>query len=208
MIVQLPQAADEVQAVKRPSSTKWKRTRFAVWLRDDFRCVFCGLDFLRDYQSLHLASVDHVKPRVKGGSNDMENLVSCCTSCNCLKADSEIESLEEGRELIAVRRSMLMGQFVELAREYGIQFPRDIDGPTAQAMAAFDTANSLKAFTYHAERLSKEIRDVGGRVTRINRNLSTLSFFHELFETPEESSPEELTAFPQTLPGEEVRSDG
>lgn len=62
--------------VEHPFGKKWRRKRFLVWMRDDFRCVYCGMDLLRDYQTLHTATIDHVKPQSAGGTHDIDNLVT------------------------------------------------------------------------------------------------------------------------------------
>lgn len=61
-----------------------KAKRLRVFMRDGFRCQFCGedeLDWLR---------VDHIIPREKGGSNDETNLWTLCLWCNSLKRTKEV----------------------------------------------------------------------------------------------------------------------
>jgi 5-methylcytosine-specific restriction endonuclease McrA len=53
------------------------KTRFDVLQRDGFCCVYCG----QKPPSVEL-HVDHVVPVVRGGSNDISNLVSSCAECN------------------------------------------------------------------------------------------------------------------------------
>ena len=57
------------------------RLRFIVLERDGFRCRYCGAT--ADQVRLH---VDHVIPIVKGGTNDLGNLVTACAPCNQGKA--------------------------------------------------------------------------------------------------------------------------
>jgi hypothetical protein len=54
-------------------------------------CVYCGEQ---------ATSIDHVKPRWAGGSDDMSNLVPACTSCNSRKSIYPSVVLE-GRVAIA-----------------------------------------------------------------------------------------------------------
>lgn len=54
----------------------WKKQRLLVLNRDAHTCVYCG-----DVAT----SVDHVIPRVAGGDDSMDNLVSACTRCNSRK---------------------------------------------------------------------------------------------------------------------------
>lgn len=69
-----------------------KRDR--VFVRDDFRCVYCGQRFAADE-----LSVDHVEPRVRGGDQSTGNLVTACKACNTMKAHRRVsEFLRESRE--------------------------------------------------------------------------------------------------------------
>lgn len=54
--------------------------RFAIYMRDDFRCAYCGAD-LRKAAPGQMA-LDHLIPRCKGGSNEASNLVTACKPCN------------------------------------------------------------------------------------------------------------------------------
>lgn len=65
--------------------------KIMVWKRDKWRCRYCGENLLGTGQ----ATVDHVIPKSKGGSNRMANLVTACVPCNQAKADKlpgEIQS--------------------------------------------------------------------------------------------------------------------
>lgn len=57
--------------------------KIMVWQRDKWRCRYCG----EKLKSKAQATVDHVIPRSKGGSNRMANLVTACVPCNQAKAD-------------------------------------------------------------------------------------------------------------------------
>jgi 5-methylcytosine-specific restriction endonuclease McrA len=63
--------------------------RFALYMRDDFTCAYCGGTSADDGIKLTL---DHLKPRSKGGSNAAENLVTCCLSCNSARGNRTIKS--------------------------------------------------------------------------------------------------------------------
>jgi len=83
--VAMPQA---VQPPKPPSGNfrKWADGKLRVFVRDDFRCQYCGRDLLADFASMYAATVDHLVPRAHGGVGAMSNLVTCCLPCNQLKA--------------------------------------------------------------------------------------------------------------------------
>lgn len=55
--------------------------RFRVLARDGFRCRYCGAG--SHSVELH---VDHVHPRSRGGSDDEDNLVTACRTCNLGKS--------------------------------------------------------------------------------------------------------------------------
>ncbi|MCC2383483.1 hypothetical protein CN333_00015 [Bacillus thuringiensis] len=62
-----------------------KRTRFEVFKRDSFKCQYCG----RSAPDVVL-EVDHIKPKSKGGTNDLINLITSCFDCNRGKGPIEI----------------------------------------------------------------------------------------------------------------------
>lgn len=62
-------------ATKRKSISK--KTRFDVFKRDSFTCQYCGA-----HPPSVVLHVDHVDPVANGGSNDIDNLVTSCDSCN------------------------------------------------------------------------------------------------------------------------------
>ena len=61
-----------VQPARRPAFT-----RFNVFLRDRFECVYCGHD--------DELTFDHLVPRSRGGRTTWENVVTACSTCNLRK---------------------------------------------------------------------------------------------------------------------------
>lgn len=57
---------------------EWQKVRAAVFLRDDFTCVYCG------HRGGNL-ECDHVIPIARGGGNGLDNLVTSCPPCNRAK---------------------------------------------------------------------------------------------------------------------------
>lgn len=65
-----------------------KDLRLAIYLRDDFRCIYCLTD-LRDAEPFDI-SLDHIVPNSQGGTNEPGNMVTACRSCNCSRGDKPL----------------------------------------------------------------------------------------------------------------------
>lgn len=74
--VQMIYASRSPDPKDRLRTHKWKKQRKKVLDRDAHTCVYCGDQ---------ATSVDHVIPRVAGGDDSLDNLVSSCTRCNSRK---------------------------------------------------------------------------------------------------------------------------
>ena len=61
---------------KHLGSSKWKTQRLIVLRRDSYICAYCGEP---------ANEVDHIQPRVLGGTDDLDNLVAACRRCNAMK---------------------------------------------------------------------------------------------------------------------------
>ena len=60
-------------------------TRFNVFLRDRFRCQYCGGKFASSDLTF-----DHVVPRCRGGETAWDNVVAACSPCNVAKDDRTV----------------------------------------------------------------------------------------------------------------------
>ncbi|MGY4420621.1 5-methylcytosine-specific restriction endonuclease McrA [Bradyrhizobium sp. JR6.1] len=63
-------------------------TRFDVFLRDRFRCQYCGEQHLRGELTF-----DHVVPRADGGQTSWTNIVAACSPCNTRKDRFRVKPL-------------------------------------------------------------------------------------------------------------------
>lgn len=92
-------------AERKPIS---KKTRFEVFKRDGFKCMYCGA-----HPPAAVLEVDHIKAVANGGSNRMDNLVTSCFSCNRGKGAVSLESvpmsLAEKAELVEEREAQIKG---------------------------------------------------------------------------------------------------
>lgn len=77
-VIRLRDYNKEILKKKRESFSKRKR----IYVRDNFHCGYCGDKF----QEREL-TLDHIKPKARGGKNEPENLVTCCFRCNQRKKD-------------------------------------------------------------------------------------------------------------------------
>jgi hypothetical protein len=64
-------------SARRGYGATWQRTRRAILTRDHHVCAYCGA---------HANTVDHVVPRIEGGTDDPANLVAACGSCNSARS--------------------------------------------------------------------------------------------------------------------------
>lgn len=46
-------------------------------------------------------TIDHIVPRARGGSDNVDNLVCCCKDCNVLKDDKTIEEYTQNFSMTA-----------------------------------------------------------------------------------------------------------
>ena len=100
----MTKTANNKGSEKNWNGSKWIRPekRLAIYLRDEFRCVYCGRD-------LHNAApceinLDHIKPRSKGGNNEETNLVTSCKSCNSSRGNKSITKFADEPTRRAIRR--------------------------------------------------------------------------------------------------------
>ena len=75
----------------------WFPTRLAIYLRDGRRCLAC--------RARRVLSLDHVRPRARGGSNRPDNLITLCTRCNTERGARPIRAWRP--ELVPAVRAQL-----------------------------------------------------------------------------------------------------
>lgn len=77
-----------------------------VFARDHFRCVYCDFDG-SSFDSWQFLTVDHFKPRSRGGDDDMANLMTACAICNNMKNYFGWPTLAEARAEIGQWRDQM-----------------------------------------------------------------------------------------------------
>lgn len=75
------------------TSLTFLKLRFEIFKRDGFRCKYCGRNPREDKCKL---VIEHIIPRVLGGTNNPNNLVCACQECNLGKADILLENRKFG----------------------------------------------------------------------------------------------------------------
>lgn len=84
-------------------------TRFNLFLRDGFRCQYCG--------ARGDLTFDHIVPRARGGRTNWENVVAACSKCNLKKGSRSLRQAG-----MSLRRPARRPQAEEL-RNLGRKFP-------------------------------------------------------------------------------------
>ncbi|HIE51287.1 MAG TPA: HNH endonuclease [Armatimonadetes bacterium] len=90
MVISAPSVVRLAYYVKRPVP-KLHISRKSIMARDNHTCQYCGR---RD----GAMTLDHVIPKVRGGTDDWTNLVCCCIPCNNRKGNRTPE--EAGMKLL------------------------------------------------------------------------------------------------------------
>lgn len=85
--------------LRRPNGTFYTR-RERLWVQAGKLCHWCGnpTRMSKDH-AWDAATIDHVIPRYKGGSNEDFNVVSSCNRCNNRRNHEDIMKLAEGELL-------------------------------------------------------------------------------------------------------------
>lgn len=90
-------------------SYAYQKARLMVLQRDGYICQYCGRP-VKDYKDVGAvqpkdkATVDHIRPRSRGGPNEPENMVTACDECNsCL--GSRFKTFEKRKHYIESLRS-------------------------------------------------------------------------------------------------------
>jgi diadenosine tetraphosphate (Ap4A) HIT family hydrolase/5-methylcytosine-specific restriction endonuclease McrA len=73
--------------------------KYEVLKRAMFRCELCGIPATE-----RALEVDHIKPRNKGGTDEIANLQALCYSCNAMKRDRDDTDFRAVRESLDLRQ--------------------------------------------------------------------------------------------------------
>lgn len=91
-----------------------RHARLAIYLRDGFACAYCGVS-LKDAKPFDV-TLDHLLPRVTGGSDKPTNLVTACRRCNSARGDKPFASYATGGALDRIEQLRNSKLNLELAK--------------------------------------------------------------------------------------------
>ena len=81
------------------SSTRWRKLRTFVLKRDNHTCYYCGITTAN--------TVDHLTPVHKGGTDELSNLVTACSTCNYSKGSKTEQQFNKKRKQKRKEKEMI-----------------------------------------------------------------------------------------------------
>ncbi|AGT09974.1 HNH nuclease [Paracoccus aminophilus JCM 7686] len=106
---------------ERGYGAAWDRLRIAILERDKRLCVLC----IRSGRPVVAHSVDHIVPKSKGGTDDLDNLQSLCRPCHAAKTARE-GSAAQGALKAEAQPSIGPDGRLIIPRDWGFSIPRGV----------------------------------------------------------------------------------
>ncbi len=106
----MPAKLDLIHLIRRAKPLTLKEG-LKILERDQYRCQYCGLDGMNNFENSLVMSVDFIVPRAHGGKKTPRNLVACCRPCNLLKGRRNFSSFEEAKAYVLKRREEVRQQW-------------------------------------------------------------------------------------------------
>jgi len=95
--------------------------------RDQYRCQYCGLDGMSNFENSLIMTVDFVHPRAHKGKKDLANLVTACRTCNVIKGHRIFSDFENAKAYVLQRREELRQEWeVRTAHKRGKSAPATV----------------------------------------------------------------------------------
>lgn len=89
----LPSVIRLKYVVKVPIRARLPLTRRNVLARDKYLCAYCKGPAPYSGPEGKRGTIDHVRPRAKGGRHSWENVVTACSPCNARKDDKTLAEI-------------------------------------------------------------------------------------------------------------------
>jgi 5-methylcytosine-specific restriction endonuclease McrA len=74
-LIKVPAVIRLVKLIRTLYRTRVPFSKKNIFVRDGFKCVYCGAENVR-------LTIDHILPKSRGGKTNFENCVSSCKPCN------------------------------------------------------------------------------------------------------------------------------
>ena len=81
------------------------------------KCVYCDIDLLVNFSIYMISSVEHIRPKIRGGSDKIENLTLSCIGCNVRLSKCESETIDERKNYLENSSSKQRKLFEILQKE-------------------------------------------------------------------------------------------
>ena len=79
-----------------------KARKISLLLRDGPHCIFCK-KHIKDALDL---TIDHIVPKIKGGSDSIDNTALCCKNCNDEKGRLLLTDFIKAKEIVITKKIM------------------------------------------------------------------------------------------------------
>ena len=93
-----------------------------VFKRDHFKCQYCGLDAKQRFEDWLIMTIDHVHSHARGGSRQLDNLVTACQPCNLIKGKRLFATHEDAKKYVVARREEWLQRYKDQMK--GLEAPR------------------------------------------------------------------------------------
>lgn len=100
------------------SSVISKTKRMKVMEKTNFRCAYCGVELPENYHA-----VEHVIPKCKGGSNNIDNLLPTCLHCNSSKYKNSLSRFRYMLSCKKIGMEPFSEKVIQNYREHGYELP-------------------------------------------------------------------------------------
>ena len=99
--------------------------RFNIFKRDEFVCQYCG-----KRPPEIILEVDHIIPRIKGGTDTIENLITACKECNSGKGKHNLKEVPKSAKISSKEleeKSKQLNALYEYQQEVAMFFESNIE---------------------------------------------------------------------------------